>query len=240
MSAPAAQPTRNAISKEMARITREFYGKGPARTRTFVIDAVIFSVLDDVLTPVEAALKDGGRSDLVRRVRLSFQDTMAQTFTDAVEQLTGARVVAYHSQILFDPDLAVEIFVLDRPIGPATAAGTGLGQVRSAVSDAIVRLLRESWGKGPTSARVYIEEPFVFCVLEDVLTTVERTLVEGGESDLVRELRMEFHTLEHAGFAERVEAATGREVLTSHSQIVFDPDLLFMVFVLADHPAGGR
>ena len=112
--------------------------------------------------------------------------------------------------------------------------------MRSAISDAIVRLLRESWGKGPTSARVHIEEPFVFCVLEDVLTTVERTLVEGGERDLVRELRMESHALEHAGFAERVEAATGREVLTSHSQVVFDPDLLFMVFVLADGPPGGR
>ena len=240
MTAPTAQPTRNAISSAMARIMREFYGKGPARTRTYVIDTVVFSVLDDVLTPIEAALKDSGRSDLVRRVRLTFQDLMARTFTDAVEEATGAGVVGYHSQVLFDPDLAVEIFVLDRPVGPATPAGTGDGQARSAISDAIVRLLRESWGKGPTSARAHIEEPFVFCVLEDVLTTVEKTLVAGGERDLVRELRMEFHALEHAGLAERVEAATGREVLSSHSQIVFDPDLLFMIFVLADGTAGGR
>ena len=44
---------RNGISNAMARIKREFYGKGPSRTRTFICDRIIFSILDDVLTPVE-------------------------------------------------------------------------------------------------------------------------------------------------------------------------------------------
>ena len=85
-----------------------------------------------------------------------------------------------------------------------------------------------------------IEEPFVFCVLEDVLTTVERTLVEGGEKDLVRELRMEFHALEHAGSRSGSRRRRCPRCSPSHSQVVFDPDLLFMVFVLADGPPGGR
>ena len=45
---------RNGISNAMARIKREFYGKGPSRTRTFICDRIIFSILDDVLTPVES------------------------------------------------------------------------------------------------------------------------------------------------------------------------------------------
>jgi len=55
---------RNAISNTMARIKREFYGKGPSRTRTYVYDRIIFSVLDDALTPVE--LTQGGRPQRAR------------------------------------------------------------------------------------------------------------------------------------------------------------------------------
>jgi uncharacterized protein YbcI len=264
---------RNAISNAMARIKREFYGKGPSRTRTFVYDRIIFSVLDDVLTPVELTLKEGGRSALVRRTRLTFEDIMTTTFTGQIERLTGARVLAYHSQIVFDPDMAIEVFVLDRPAHQSAAPASGGdvrsarldppgevgdadglpgpdgdrpalapregapggrsdGQLRAALANAMIRIVHEHWGKGPTRAKAYLEEGFVFCVLEEPLTTVERTLVEGGETDLVRELRLEFQQLVNDEFAEQVETLTGRRVLACHSQIVFDPDVLFEIFVL--------
>jgi uncharacterized protein YbcI len=269
---------RNAISNAMARIKREFYGKGPSRTRTFLCDHVVFAMLDDVLTPVEVALKQGGRTGLVRRTRLTFEDIMTRTFTGEIERLTGARVLAYHSQIVFDPDMAIEIFVLDRPPyrgspeapvgvrsprldgpgevgdadrlpGPAgdrpVLASPGAdvprarrpdGQLRSGLANAMVRIVHERWGKGPTRARAYLEDGFVFCVLEEPLTTVERTLVDAGETHLVRELRLEFHEMAGRELAEQVEALTGRRVLASHSQVVFDPDLLFEIFVL-DEPS---
>jgi uncharacterized protein YbcI len=252
----------------MARIKREFYGKGPSRTRTYVYDRIVFSVLDDVLTPVELTLKAGGRGALVRRTRLTFEDIMTTAFTGQIEQLTSSRVIAYHSQIVFDPDMALEIFVLDRPptgmvpapgaahstpleppgeVGDADRLPTtadrspeplasrserGEGRLRAALSDAMTRVVHEHWGKGPTRARTYLEDDFVFCVLEDPLTTVERTLVGGGQTDLVRELRLEFHELVRDTLAGRVEALTGRRVLTSHCQVVFDPDILFEIFVL--------
>jgi uncharacterized protein YbcI len=252
---------RNAISNTMARIKREFYGKGPSRTRTYVYDRIIFSVLDDVLTPVEISLKEGGRKALVRRTRLTFEDIMTKTFTGQIERLTGARVIAYHSQIVFDPDMAIEVFVLDRPApaasegdvhsarldppgevgdadrlpagdGPGPAAGRSDGRQRAALAEAMVRVVHEHWGKGPTRAQVHLDDDFVFCVLEEPLTTVERTLVGGGETDLVRELRLEFHELVREELAEHVEALTGRRVLASHCQVVFDPDILFQIFVL--------
>jgi uncharacterized protein YbcI len=260
---------RNGISNAMARIKREFYGKGPARTRTYIFDNVVFALLDDVLTPVEQALKEGGRGDLVRRTRLTFEDIMTRTFVGEVQKLTGARVLGYHSQIVFDPDMAIEVFVLDRAPGAEVARGTDVesaelarpgevgdadelpgtqherpvvgrgsparrhdGQVRAAIANAMVRLTHEYWGKGPTRAKAHIEDHFVFAILEEPLTTVERTLIDGGQPHLVRELRLGFHELKQADFAREVEQATGRAVLASHCQVVFDPDVLFVVFVL--------
>jgi uncharacterized protein YbcI len=264
---------RNAISNAMARIKREFYGKGPSRTRTFVYGRIVISVLDDVLTPVELTLKCGGRSALVRRTRLTFEDIMARTFTGEIERLTGARVLAYHSQIVFDPDMAIEVFVLDRharhggaPVSDApvrsahldepgevgdadrlpggsedhpvldSAAGTSSkrrdGQLRAALENAMVGIVHRHWGKGPTRAKVYLEDDFVFCVLEDPLTTVERTLASGGQTHLVRELRLEFQELVNQEFVEQVETLIGRRVLACHGQIVFGPDILFQIFVL--------
>ena len=214
---------RNAISTAMTQIKREFYGKGPSRTRTFMYDRIVFSVLDDVLTPVER----GDRSALVRRTRLTFEDLMAERFTGEIERLTGARVLAYHSQILFNPDKAVEVFVLDRPVQPDTG-----DKAHPAIADAMAGIVHAHWGKGPVRARAYLEDGFVFCALEQPLTTVERTLADGGETDLVRELRLEFQEMVNPEFAEQVEALTGRGVLTTHCQVVFDPDILFLVFVL--------
>lgn len=263
-----------AISNAMARIKREFYGKGPARTRTYVCDRFVFSVLDDVLTPVELALKEGGRASLVRDLRLTFEAIMTAAFTGEVENLTGGRVVGYHSQVVFDPDMAIEIFVLDEPVGDTATAtrevtsarpaepgdagdvdslpgpssdgpmvepepprGWGDGRLRAAIANAMSRVTREHWGKGPERAKAYLEDNFVFCVLEDPLTTVERTLVDAGEQALVRRVRMEFQELRQDAFARQVERVTGREVLACHNQVVFDPDMVFQIFVL--RPGGG-
>jgi uncharacterized protein YbcI len=108
------------------------------------------------------------------------------------------------------------------------------GRLRAALANAMIRIVREHWGKGPTRAKAYVEGGFVFCVLEEPLTTFERTLVEGGETDLVRDLRLEYQTMVGDECAEQVQALTGREVLAGHSQIVFDPDLLFQIFVLGE------
>jgi uncharacterized protein YbcI len=272
-TASASTSLRNGISNAMARIKREFYGKGPARTRTYIFDNVVIAILEDLLTPVEHALKQGGRGDLVRRTRLTFEDIMTRSFIGEMQKLTEARVVAYHSQIVFEPDMAIEFFVLDRPVqahapagevessrlaqpgavgdadalpGPpddrqALAKGSPArrhdGEMRAGIANAMVRLTHEYWGKGPTRAKAHIEDRFVFAILEDPLTTVERTLIEGGESHLVRELRLAFHELTHDDFTREVEKATGRRVLASHSQVVFDPDVLFVVFVLEDADA---
>ena len=49
----------------------------------------------------------------MRQFRLRFQEVVEASATAAVERVTGRKVVGYHSQIVFDPDRAFEIFVLD-------------------------------------------------------------------------------------------------------------------------------
>jgi uncharacterized protein YbcI len=72
-------------------------------------------VLEGGLTRNEETLLAAGEHRLVREYRLRFQETVAATIRESVEQVTGQKVVAYHSQIVFDPDRAFEIFVLDGP-----------------------------------------------------------------------------------------------------------------------------
>ena len=92
---------------------REFYGKGAARSRTTISDEYVFVVLEDVLTTAEMTLRNGGAGELVRKVRMRFEDVMTATFVGEVERLTGRTVVAYHSQVVLEPPSCFEIFVLD-------------------------------------------------------------------------------------------------------------------------------
>jgi uncharacterized protein YbcI len=265
-----------ALSNAIVRIMREFYGKGAARSRTMIFDDYVFVVLEDVLTTAEMTLRNGGAGDLVRKVRMRFEDLMTATFVGEVERLTGRTVVAYHSQVVLEPSSCFEIFILDptqqgvgapaqtaaaveaadlqepgqvgdvdqlpapgekeapgdrRAAGASPPAG---GAMRAAISNAVVRMVTELYGKGAARTRTFIADEHVFCALEGVLTTVERTLVEAGETEMVRELRMRFAQMVRPVFAAEVGRLLGRQVLAVESQIVFEPDTLFLVFVLGD------
>jgi uncharacterized protein YbcI len=118
---------------------------------------------------------------------------------------------------------------------PGSSSGQG-GAARAAVSNAVVRLMNDLYGKGAARTRTFMADEYVFCALEGVLTTVERTLVDAGETDLVRKLRVRFGEMVRPVVAAEVARLLGRQVLAMQSQLVFDPDTLFLIFVLG----GGR
>jgi uncharacterized protein YbcI len=103
------------ISNAMVGLKKEYYGKGPTKAKTYINDNYVLCVLQGGLTRNEETLLAAGEEMLVRQFRLRFQEAMADATTEAVERLTGCRVLGYHSQIVFDPEYAFEIFVLDRP-----------------------------------------------------------------------------------------------------------------------------
>jgi uncharacterized protein YbcI len=108
---------RMALSNAMVGLKKQYYGKGPSRARAYLMDEYVLVVMEGGLTRSEETLLAAGQADLVRNYRLAFQETVTQTTTQAVEELTGRKVLSYHSQIVFHPTRAFEIFVLDAPAG---------------------------------------------------------------------------------------------------------------------------
>jgi uncharacterized protein YbcI len=100
------------------------------------------------------------------------------------------------------------------------------------ITDALTRLQREHYGKGPTHARSYVSGDVVTCVMRDVLTTVEQTLVERGKEEVVCEMRRAFNSALKSTFVESVETVLDRKVSAFLSQIAIDPDIAVLVFVL--------
>ena len=117
-----------AIGTAVTRIHREHYGRGATTTRTIVQRNHVVTFLEDLYTPVERTLIEAGQCEAVKETRQIFQMAMRQTFVDAVEEITGRRVVQFMSQVSFDPDMAAEIFVL----APLTGDGSSDGSVPAA------------------------------------------------------------------------------------------------------------
>ena len=110
------------VSRGLVSLHREYYGKGPTRAKTYMVNDTLVCLLEGGFTIVERTLIDQGNADAVHDIRLSFQRGMQDRFTSVVEAATGRGVVAYLSQIHNDPDLVVELFVLEPTDKPLVGA----------------------------------------------------------------------------------------------------------------------
>ncbi len=118
---------------------------------------------------------------------------------------------------------------------PTTDAPSHNGEQLAAVTNGIVQLFREYYGRGPNKAKSYLlDERILVCVLEDTMTTVEQTLVKNGDTDMVRQVRLRFQEVMAEEFTGVVERAMGRRVAAYHSQLTMEPDMGFEFFVLED------
>lgn len=108
------------IGRGLAELHTEYYGKGPTKARTYTLNDTVICILEGGFTTVERTLIDDGNSEAVHEIRRSFQSTMEKPFKDVVEGSTGRKVLAYMSQIHTNPDLAVELFVLEPQETPVT------------------------------------------------------------------------------------------------------------------------
>jgi uncharacterized protein YbcI len=114
----------------------------------------------------------------------------------------------------------------------------GRGAVLVQVSNAMVRLYKEQFGRGPTKARTYWAGPdMLTVVLEETLTPAERNLAAMGEHERLRETRMFFQYAALSDFCDPVERITGRKIRAFISGIDTDVEGLSVEsFVL--HPEG--
>jgi len=107
------------------------------------------------------------------------------------------------------------------------------GDVLTAISDGMVGLLKEFYGRGPTRTKSYYEDDLVVCLLRGGFSRVEQTLLEGGRGPSVIQQRMDFQELMRERFEGVIEDATGRRVIGFMSGNQQDPDVMCEVFVLA-------
>jgi uncharacterized protein YbcI len=121
VDSPAAGDAEVRLGEELAEVTNaivrlfsEYYGRGPTRAKSYLLDdRYLVTILRDTMTTVERTLADSGELELVRHVRLTFQEAMADSFKGVVESILGRKVAAYHSQILVNPDVGLEFFLLE-------------------------------------------------------------------------------------------------------------------------------
>jgi uncharacterized protein YbcI len=106
------------------------------------------------------------------------------------------------------------------------------GQLLTDLSNALVALHRQHFGRGPGAAKSYIVDDMVVCVLTDIYTRVERTLIEAGKHDHVRHTRQLHQQALADALRKAVKETTGREVLAFVSSVHFDPDVAFEIFLL--------
>lgn len=116
---------------------------------------------------------------------------------------------------------------------PTPDLTAGHGEELAEVTNGIVGLFSEYYGRGPTRAKSYLlDDMYLVTVLRDTLTTVERTLVDTGHGDQVRSVRLTFQEAMSESFRGVVEKALGRRVVSYHSQLLIDADIGFEMFVL--------
>jgi uncharacterized protein YbcI len=100
---------------------KDLYGRGPTHAKTYFCDEYVFCVMSGGMTRDEETMIRGGEKEAVREYRLRFEAVIAPELIRRVEDVVGRTVVSYHSQVLFDPDRIVEIFMLDEPPDPGAA-----------------------------------------------------------------------------------------------------------------------
>lgn len=105
-----------AVTSALVGIHNEYLGRGPKSASSFHYGNVLVTLMYEVLTPAERSLARHGHNEAVGRIRHLFQETMESDFRAAVERLTGRRVTGFISGNQLDPDVAAELFILDRPL----------------------------------------------------------------------------------------------------------------------------
>jgi uncharacterized protein YbcI len=106
------------ISTGLVRLHRQYYGKGPTKAKTYAVNDTVITILKGGFTTVERTLIEDGRAPAVHDIRRTFQVAMEQQFKGVVQEATGRTVIAYMSTVHTDPDLAVELFVLEPTEAP--------------------------------------------------------------------------------------------------------------------------
>jgi len=114
---PGEQPQKDApsamISTSAVQVLHEYTGRGPTKAKTVISEDLVTILVADTLTRGERKLVDNDDADEVLQLRHHYQRIMRPELVAIVERQLKRKVIAFMSQNHIDPDLAVEVFVLE-------------------------------------------------------------------------------------------------------------------------------
>ena len=102
------------ISRRAVQILADYTGRGPTKAHTLVNRDLITILLGDTLTKGERRLAEMDQRAHVLETRRRYQQVMRDELVAAVEGESGRKVIAFMSDNHIEPDVAAEIFVLER------------------------------------------------------------------------------------------------------------------------------
>lgn len=127
--------------------------------------------------------------------------------------------------------------MLDNAVTGATA---DRGRMLAAVSNRVVALHKEYYGRGPTRVKAYYDGDLLVILLRGGLLRAEQTLNDNGHGRTVLEQRLAFQEAVRDKFIEAIEDVVGRKVVGYMSGSQLDPDMSAEVFVLEEQLNGDR
>jgi uncharacterized protein YbcI len=120
VTSPVIRPRGGQLNQQIAdavvRARKGLLGRGPTKAQAFFRHEFVVVVMEDALSAGERKLVDGGEREAVLEMRQRYQQAMRAELVAAVEELTTGKVEAFLSGNHIDPDLAFELFVLDRAV----------------------------------------------------------------------------------------------------------------------------
>jgi uncharacterized protein YbcI len=109
----AAESTRAMISREMVRLYKETFGRGPTKAHTVISGDLVVCTLENSFTPAELNLVEMGEHQRLRDVRLFFQYSSEEEVRGVIEEATGRKVRAFVSGTDAAQDVSTEVFYLE-------------------------------------------------------------------------------------------------------------------------------
>jgi uncharacterized protein YbcI len=105
---------RAEISREMVRLYKDLFGRGPTKARTeFAGPDIVICTLENTFTPAERSLAEMGEHQRLRDTRMYFQSATADKFREIIERLTRRKVRAFISGLDAGVDVCCEVFYLE-------------------------------------------------------------------------------------------------------------------------------
>ena len=101
------------IADRLAMLGREHYGRAPIKAKTYVLDNLVMCVLSDGFTALERTMMESGEPGRVLEMRREYEQLMKTRYSEMIEELTGRKVLAFLSQTHVEPNVTVEMFLMD-------------------------------------------------------------------------------------------------------------------------------